>query len=259
MKASKSDTSIEKMIHDMKEHVPNFYLMGKSLSQLEQMGRKIVQTLESEEKLDFRGIIKHFSIQMPYFHEEQEAERFLNLLQESVCIARDCYDVFCGVILIACSKRWTSCGPNAGLYRVLRYLCTLQSVCLVVLAPEGEDAAQADQLFSSFCSVGLWIRNRLEEEDIQTCVLSCAAYAKKEGYILPENVQQALQERLSQRRQDVTSNAEAARLWIQQILFNRRLEHGKNNAISLAEVEQLSCVPTKEVQPARIGFDVQKR
>ncbi|SHK92722.1 hypothetical protein [Hespellia stercorisuis] len=44
--------------------LPNFYLSGSSISQIEKLGFRIIEWIESKNRLCFQGIVKHFCIKM---------------------------------------------------------------------------------------------------------------------------------------------------------------------------------------------------
>lgn len=76
----------------------NCYISGNSTNNMEHLAYRVIEYLEKQQQRVFIGIVKHFSIEMPYFDIREGALRFLELLTELLSIARDCYDEFNHII-----------------------------------------------------------------------------------------------------------------------------------------------------------------
>ena len=242
--------NIEKMDND---DLPNIYIFGDSVCAMESLGIAIADTIEKQKKMRFKGIAKHFSVIMPYFDGYKDAVHFLRDLKESISIAQDCYDEFCGIVLIECEEDWSKYGANTSMQKVFTYMRSLRQVCFVVLMPEGKVNGKNDELFSAFSSVGIWMKINYSLSDVQYCVSKCIDIAQKEGYVITDEVRQALYHRLNQRRQTVIDNESAVKQWMKQIIFNRQMSNNQNRTISIEEVNTIPEILTKE-HNISIGF-----
>ena len=79
---------------------PSFFIHGSSVFALETEAVKTAETLKRCENMFFRGIVKYFSIKMPYFSDMAGSEKFLARLDESMNTAADFYSEFKGVVII---------------------------------------------------------------------------------------------------------------------------------------------------------------
>ena len=68
-------------IEDLSPSRHHFYLTGKSVVALETYGINLVEQIEKISKMNFKGIVKHFSILMPYFDDAKGADKFINQLK----------------------------------------------------------------------------------------------------------------------------------------------------------------------------------
>ena len=94
---------------------PNFYVTGTSIPAMEKLGMSIVKIIEEKKLISFKGLVKHFTIKMPYFQDDELASNFFEHLKKSYSIARDCYDRYSGLILVELSKEWTRRGYQSSL------------------------------------------------------------------------------------------------------------------------------------------------
>ena len=91
---------------------PSFFIHGSSVFALETEAVKTAETLKRCENMFFRGIVKYFSIKMPYFSDMAGSEKFLARLDESMNTAADFYSEFKGVVIIELSEEWAKKGIN---------------------------------------------------------------------------------------------------------------------------------------------------
>ena len=92
---------------------PSFFIHGSSVFALETEAVKTAETLKRCENMFFRGIVKCFSIKMPYFSDMAGSEKFLARLDESMNTAADFYSEFKGVVIIELSEEWAKKGVLA--------------------------------------------------------------------------------------------------------------------------------------------------
>ena len=89
---------------------PNFYFTGPSVGLLEDTALELVKIMEMRKLIEFKGLFPYFSILMPYYDSFDKAEQFMNRLLDSYSIARDCYDIYKGIIIIECSEECVNLG-----------------------------------------------------------------------------------------------------------------------------------------------------
>lgn len=130
--------NIIRRLMELEENFPaenHYYFTGKSILLLEAYG---VRLIEKETKMVFKGIVKHFSIVVPYFDDLKGADKFLCELRESVSIARNCYDEYSGIILMEFDIEWSIHGVNESLIKVLEYIGAFNQIRFIVLLPDTE-------------------------------------------------------------------------------------------------------------------------
>lgn len=122
---------------------PNFYLWGKSISLLEQTAVEFTRIIERKKVIEFKGLMPYFSILMPYYDSVSKAEQFINRLMDSYSIARDCYDLYKGIIVIECSEEWSEFGYNSSLELLTSFIGEHKEICFFILMPEKKEKSTA--------------------------------------------------------------------------------------------------------------------
>lgn len=226
-----------------------FLVYGESAGGAEKLALEICRWLEKEKLLPFRGSVEHFSIVMPYFTDEDGARHFLGFLKECVSIARDCYEEFCGIILVECAAEWTKYGPNEAMRPVMDYFRTLSEVRYIIVLPAVSDRTKVEALLPAFSLAGLWVVAEAEELDENRLRSAILWVAKKQGYAVTEEVLEALRERL-----DGLSHVDVERLaeeWILQLSLNR---HMREDSSRLVTTEDLACLAGIYFERKALGF-----
>ena len=129
------DDIVKGLKYVKKDGCPNVFISGKSLSAMEKLGMRMVEKLEEQQVLRFKGICKHFTILMPYYNNHQEAISFMKHLLNSISIARDCYDSYCGFVLIEAAEEWGEEGSNEFLKLFYEYVRSETQIKFFLLFP----------------------------------------------------------------------------------------------------------------------------
>ena len=187
---------------------------------------------------------------MPYFADAGGARKFLDRLQASVSIARDCYEEYCGIILLECAEEWGRRGVNEAMRPVMDYLRSLSKVRYILLLPGTADRAKAEALLPAFSIAGVWVLAEAAGLDEDRFLSAVLAAARRHGFKVDEEVQEALRERVPELGStDVESVAEE---WMLQLSMNREMRGDKGRRISCSD---LSCLAGIHVEPKpSLGF-----
>ena len=229
----------------------HYFFTGSSIALLEHLGMELMQFLEREKKTVFKGIVPHFSVQMPFFRDASGAMKFISELKESVSIARDCYDEFAGLILIECDEDWSKNGANKSMVRVMEYLSTLESVRFIVLL-SGQKKYWND-IYKVFSVAGVWANMELKEPDISQSVAICCQMADEAGYLISEEVKTALGMKLKQRKSELLDSESTVKQWMAQIIMDRKMKGCQEKEILLKDLTLLSGF-AEEKKSTAIGF-----
>ena len=230
------DDIIKGLRYVKKDGCPNVFISGKSLSAMEKLGMRMVEKLEEQQVLRFKGICKHFTILMPYYNNHQEAISFMKHLLNSISIARDCYDSYCGFVLIEAAEKWGEEGSNEFLELFYEYVRSETQIKFFLLFPECESNHELDHIFAEFASCG-----------------ACKRKAVKNGYNVTEDVEQYLYQRLKERSVQKVSNADVIDKLMEQIVFEKDFKRNKDKTIDVVDVQQyLPEIKKKSKIP--IGF-----
>lgn len=229
----------------------HYYFTGKSMPLLEDYGFSLIEQIEEKGQMTFKGIVKHFSILMPYFSDMKEAEKFIGKLKESISIAKDCYDEYAGIILIECEKEWGIHGINESVTKVLAYMKSLVHIRFVVLFPHTNQ--KENELYPVLSTVGVWALVEIGEIDFKTYLEECDRILKEEGLMLSEQMQEEMCDLLNKRQYGVADMEWILTQWGKQVSLNRRLSGNDCRYITMEDISLLSGV-NKKKETRMIGF-----
>lgn len=252
------DKEIINKVRRIKGPCPNFYVRGTSISAMENLGMRLVDTIEEEELISFKGLVKYFTIKMPYFDDVKTANSFLAHLRNSYSIARDCYDSYSGIILIEMSKEWIKNGYNSAFDLFLNCMLDYKQVCFIVLVPEIKGLEGENVFFSEFTRCGIWMKIQSKTPSIEQCVDLFQKLAKEYGYEVLENAKKILAEKLKMREEIETENIVIVQQLMKQILFNRKLEQDNNKIICENDIAFIAGTGN-EFQSIKMGFTIDNR
>lgn len=238
-------------IEGLSPSLHHFYFTGKSVLALETYGFGLIEQIEKTSKMDFKGIVKHFSIIMPYFEDDKDAEKFLCQLRESVSIAKDCYDEYAGLIMIECDKDWESSGINEFIAPVLEYIKSLNKVRCVVLFPYVNK--KEIELFNALSTVGVWAYIEIEEIDIRAHLEKWKSMINNAGFQISEHAQEEICQMLEKRQNEIVDVEIILARWLSQVCLNRRIAENDNKEITTEDIRLLSGITMKK-ENYTIGF-----
>lgn len=245
-------TVFEKVVElEKKKTRHGFLIYGGFAPGAEKLARDICQWLEEGTRLPFQGSVRDFSISLPYFTDARAAESFLTRLKESVSIAKDCYEEFCGIILVTFAAEWAKNGVNEALWPVMEYMRSLSRVRYIFLVPEEADRGKVQALLPAFSMVGRWVFAEVEAPDGKAFLKALVQAARKRKYSVSGDVKKALGERIGELcGTDVEKLAEE---WLEQIEMNRLLMEDPGRIVLM---EDLSSLPgfLPEKKPHGFGF-----
>lgn len=221
----------------------HFYFTGKSLPALEKHGFELIDNLQRDSPKAFKGIVKHFSIIMPYFDDTQGAESFLHNLKESVSIAKDCYDIFSGYILIECDKEWSVRGTNHTIAQVLEYIKSLDQVRFFILLPSDNDKG-SEEFYNALTTVGIWAFIKIEEIDFQLYIEKWKSEICDAGFSIESQVLGELCLMLEKRQDGIGDVDDIFSQWLRQLRLNRMIADCDDRKISIDDVSLLSGITT---------------
>lgn len=222
----------------------HFYLTGKSVIALETYGVILVEQIEKISKMNFKGIVKHFSILMPYFDDAKGAEKFISQLKESVSIAKDCYDEYAGFIVIECDKDWENFGTNEFITLVLEYIKSLSQVRFVVLFPY--IYKKGTELFNALSTIGVWANVEIEDIEIRAYMESLKKKINKAGFQISEQNQEELCLTLEKRQSEIIDMEAMLTQWLSQVCLNRSIAEDFSKEIGLEDIQLLSGITLKK-------------
>lgn len=235
------------------EQVPNYYITGKSIPAMEKAALKLADEIEDKELISFKGIVKHFTIKMPYHERKEDSENFLKRLKESVSIARDCYGSYSGIILIECSEVCAEQKEGRVMDLLLDYIRDNEQICFILLVPVTDKNKNSDQLFCRLLQFGAWFRIHSQTPTVQQCLSYFQSAACEQGYEVSEDACLALSKHLESRNEMRTENIEVVRRLIRQVAFERQVT---GNADRVIHEQDVVCARGSEEKKThkRIGF-----
>lgn len=68
-KYRKNEEAIIRRVKQLKGPRPDFYIIGHSTSAMERLGLKIAEVIDRQEMLPFKGLVRTFTIKMPYYED----------------------------------------------------------------------------------------------------------------------------------------------------------------------------------------------
>lgn len=229
----------------------HYYFTGKSTPLLEEYGIRLIERIEKETKMVFKGLVKHFSVVVPYFAGSKEAEKFLYELKEYVSIARDCYDEFSGIILIEFDKEWCNHGINESIIKVLEYFKSLSQIRFVVLFQYFSE--KNTDMYTALSSVGVWAFVEIEDDGVRTYMDECNRILNEAGFKISDQVQKEMCQLLDKRQYEICDAELIFTQWIKQVCLNRKLSGNTCKDITTEDILLLSGVDRKK-KNYTIGF-----
>lgn len=239
-----------------KGYCPNFFLYGASLRMLEEQSLNLSKQLELRHLICYQGIVKNFTILMPYYETGQKARDFMNHLNDSLSIARDCYDQFRGNVVVELDPAWAEQGRNTALSYFADYMRENPGICFILfLAGKPDQKENIEMIVRELASAGVWMRIHLETPDVDTCVLQFCEMAEKKGFHVPERTQKELHSQLERRCETDLDNMEASHILLKQIVFEHSMRKDSSNIIEPKDVLCMSGVDTRKNETVYpIGF-----
>lgn len=222
----------------------HFYFTGKSAIALETYGFNLIEQIEKTSEMTFKGIVKHFSILMPYFEDVKGAEKFLSQLKESVSIAKDCYDEYAGFIVIECDKDWESFGVNEFIAPVLEFIKSLCQVRCVVLLPY--ITKKGTELFNALSTIGVWAFVEIKDIEIRAYMESWKKRINNEGFQISEHIQEELCLTLEKRQSEIIDVDMTLTRWLNQVCLNRSIVENNSREIAMEDIQLLSGITMKK-------------
>nr|WP_296957237.1 hypothetical protein [uncultured Mediterraneibacter sp.] len=254
MNYNKKEENILKKLCKIKEYErPNFFITGKSICAMETLSLRMVENLENQGMMKFKGIYKYFTIIMPYFNSKDGAHHFIHHLMDSMSVARDCYDTFSGFVLIELSEQWSSEGYNDTLDIVLDYIHTQKSVCYVILCLKGKENIKTNKLFAEFTRYDTYIYIEAQTPSINQCVMEFKLLATEAGLELMEEAEDLLVQKFKERDEKRIENMEVVSKLIKQITLEKMIENVKNKNIELEDIQKYFPESKKKICNS-IGF-----
>ncbi len=228
------------------------YISGKSTNSMEHLAYRIIEYLEECRERVFTGIVKHFSIEMPYIDSREGAINFLDSLRESISIAKDCYDEYRGIVLLECSDEWEEYGINHAILSIMDYLRKLENMQFVVI--ETVRSEQHPLLYRAFSLIGPWASVEYIELNIEQCVDLGIDRLQKIGFQVTDKGKQLLHTYLEDREDYIFDNEVAITQWINQLAANRNTNKNTGEILS-EEIALLPGIYKKDTQK-NIGFEI---
>jgi len=250
------DNEIINKVLRIKGKCPNFYVMGTSTSAMENLGVRLAETIEENNLIPFKGLVKHFTIKMPYFDDVKSANDFMSHLQNSYSIARDCYDSYSGIILVELSKEWIKKGYNSTFNYFLDFVLNYEQVCFIILALGVKGIEEEKVLYSEFTRCGVWMKIQSKTPSIDQCVDLFQKFAKEYGFDVLENAKKVLAEKLKIREEIETENIVIVQQLLKQIIFNRSVEQDNNKVIDENDIVFIAGTE-KKTQIKKMGFIIE--
>lgn len=177
---------IEHSMLTSRMNLPSFFICGPDFPGLERFSIETADYLENNTQFRFKGIVKHFSIRMPYIYDSEGIETFLARLQESMCIAKDCYEKFAGIVIVELSKEWCDRGINNNFECLPAYIRDHQGVCFIVLVKGISEDKNIQNIKRSLSGSSVWIQLQPPSIDLEHSIHLFNSMAKDLGYEVSE-------------------------------------------------------------------------
>ena len=237
-------------------YCPNFFVTGDSCSVREKTGFEIVNRICERKDIEFRGIEKYFTVRMPYCTGAKDMNSFLSHLQNSVSIARDCYDVFKGIVIVELDHDWANnnCGENT--YLFFDYIKTNESTCFVLLFPGTIKQDQCRTFYNYICDFGYWVSIEATSPTVEYCIKLFVEEASKMGYKVNSDALDNLKDLLENRSKEYTDNDDAVEQLLKRIDFERVVTGTEKKEIVK---EDILCISGQKSLKPRIGFGTENR
>ena len=222
---------------------PSFFIHGSSVFALETEAVKTAETLKRCENMFFRGIVKYFSIKMPYFSDMAGSEKFLARLDESMNTAADFYSEFKGVVIIELSEEWAKKGINDAFSCLPGYIGMHKCISYIVIIEAEKESASIDDMRRALNGSTIWIDIRMKTAEIGQCIN--LFFASKE-----------LKKTLENADVSVLPLDQVVLRTVQQIKLNKQVK----NANPVIEAGDLDIMPQKRTceRRGRIGFSAKE-
>ena len=204
--------------------------------------------------IEFKGLMPCFSILMPYYDSVSKASQFMSRLMDSYSIARDCYDLYKGIIVIECSEDWSEFGYNCSVELLTSFISKHKEVCFFILMPEKKETRQRDILFGELTKNQLWIRYECETLNILDCITLFCDEAEALGYFVTEDAKDKLVSFLRERSEFLTDNKTTVMQLVKQIQLNKLLNPNISNQICENDINIVSGL-SERINGAGIGFN----
>lgn len=233
-------------------HCPHFFLCGSSESAREMMAIKISDLLERNRSLPFCGSVKRFTILMPYFNNMEGADHFIAHLKNSLSIAKDCYDRFCGIIMIELDQKWGAYDFGSSLQRVIDHLSKVEHASFILLFPGKAGSQRTTDFFNELSRCGNWMTVTIAEHHPEKCLAEFRKIIEKKGFTLNPDASDALLKILQSRNEQYLDNLAAVRMLADRILFEKDFVADKEKTINTEDISSISG--TSERRKTKIGF-----
>lgn len=112
-KYRKNEEAIIRRVKQLKGPRPDFYIIGHSTSAMERLGLKIAEVIDRQEMLPFKGLVRTFTIKMPYYEDWQGAGAFIQHLCDATVLPET-------VMILTLAPLWLSWQKNGGEAAIIR-------------------------------------------------------------------------------------------------------------------------------------------
>lgn len=246
-------------VHRIKKgECPNFYISGTSIPAMENLAFRLAETIIEEELMSFKGLVTHFTIKLPYCEDMKAANDFLEHFKNSYSIAKDCYDSFCGIILIEVSEDWVYKGRNKALTKILDMFQACKQICFVFIVPIKEKKGKEDRFYPELLRCGIWMKIHSQTVGVEQCVLLFEKTAKENGLMVSEEAKEVLKSKLALREETEIENVVVVEKLIKQIAFERSTENDCKKCVSGQEITNI-LGKERSTQKNTIGFTADNR
>lgn len=238
------------------QYCPNFFVTGDSCSVREKTGFEIVNRICERKVIDFKGVEKFFTVRMPFCNGTKDINSFLSHLQNSVSIARDCYDLFKGIVIVELDSDWANndCEKSAQLF--FDYIKTSESICFILLYPGTIKQDQCRNFYNSVCDFGYWVSIEANSPTVEYCISLFVDKASKMGYTVNNDALDDLKDLLENRSKEYTDNEDAVEQLLKRIDFECAV-----GGIEKKEIvtDDILCISGQKSLKPRIGFGTEIR
>jgi len=235
------------------DRVPCFFIRGNSLPVLETSALGLAETMEEECNMRFKGGVKHFTIRMPYFSDLDGEQKFMEHLKESVSIAKDCYDSYCGLVLVEMDKEWCVRGVNPYFRCLPAYIKSNPQICFIVNVMQSKGAEYVDKLYFELSSAALWMKMNVKEPDSVRWVSIFREAAEEMGYYLSVEAVSLFGQLMETAEVSSYDVKQMVKQMLLQIDFDRYIKRNEDKCIYPEDIKDIANV-TVSNKEMRIGF-----